>query len=121
MEDKVTPSAPLPLSTDALLAEVKAALAQITPWPWRLVVASSAGGRLLVRDASPQSHVQIFPVQDAEFIAHAPAWLAALVALVEEQQRQLSELKPIILECRDCKDIIDGLVNDRGHICKEHP
>jgi len=38
-------------------------------------------------------------------------------AAVGRLEEELSQLKPITLECVDCKDIIDGLVNDRGHLC----
>lgn len=54
-----------------------------TPGPWR-TEECSGGGLLVIRDhpvSGSQTHLQIFPVDDARLIAAAPELLTALMAL----------------------------------------
>lgn len=85
------PDAPEATSGDALLATVTQALESATPGPWEweheagnevtVAVSSLAGPAVLCR-YWPRTQAKNAEA-DAHLIAHAPEWLAALVALVE--------------------------------------
>lgn len=78
-------------ATRALIREVREALGKATKGPWE-TTGCSHGGRILLRgsgavarqDWHPQTHLQVVPTEDAELIAHAPSWLAALCEALEK-------------------------------------
>lgn len=70
-----------------LLAEVKAALKKATPGPWRMggldEVVAENGVHVVCFGHDYEDYGAIARDEDANLIAHAPEWLAALVGEVE--------------------------------------
>jgi hypothetical protein len=103
--------------TEEQLAEIEAALAVARPGPWRRQVAACQhedqdehsaikGGGYLVVDC-------VEDVADADLIAQAPAWLAALVAEVRRHKATTDRVRATLADLAKIEgDIHDTVIMD---------
>ena len=100
--------------------EIKARLAAATPWPWIAKELGDAGLKIVLTDNSNLAVAQkLFP-QDAEFVAHAPADIAALLRVADAaklaQAAFYGGMKP--LSDAIAKDALDAALTE---LDKENP
>lgn len=91
------------MSAPSRIDEIRARLEKATPGPWT-VVANSSGGATLVRGggdwkAHEQTHLQIVPKCDAEFIAHSRADVEYLLAEIARLQQELEHEQIRLAAC----------------------